>query len=49
MVAAEVRLSGIREGGVVNVGGSAVVAGGTIPIVGIPVRENGKQCWEGGV
>ena len=42
LVATEVRLSGMRGGGFVNVGVPAKdVAGGTIPIVGIPIGEEG--------
>ena len=42
LVATEVRFSGIRGGGFVNVGVPAKdVAGGTIPIVGIPIGEEG--------
>jgi len=42
LVATEVRFSGMRGGGFVNVGVPAKdVAGGTIPIVGIPIGEEG--------
>ena len=45
LVATKVRLSGMSGGGFVNVGVPAKeVAGGTIPIVGIPIGEGG---WGG--
>ena len=49
LVATEVRFSGMRGGGFVNVGVPAKeVAGGTIPIVGIPIGEEGGGGGEGG-
>ena len=50
LVATEVRVSGMRGGGVVNVVRipAKEVAGGTIPIVGFPIGERGRGGGGGG-